>query len=132
VLTQLRLNISYHISYHIISYHIYHIIYNITSYRIILYHIMSCHVMSFRFISSCHVMSCHIIYHIIFCRNTTHKYIHMYNLLKYKRQHVSVPLEPTSGQFDSLGLRTLCVCVCVCVCAYHGIPICLQYHESQV
>jgi hypothetical protein len=42
----------------------------------------------------------------IFRRNTTDTYI----LLKYKRQHVSFPIEPSSGQFDSLGLRTLSVC----------------------
>jgi hypothetical protein len=62
-------------------------------------------------------------------QNTTNTY----NLLKYKRQHVSVPIEPSSGQFDSHRLRTLsvCVCVCVCVCAHHGIPICLQSHNSH-
>jgi hypothetical protein len=58
----------------------------------------------------------------IFCRNTTDTY----NFFNYKRQHVSVPTEPSSGQFDSLGLHTLSVC------AHHGIPICLQYHDSQV
>jgi hypothetical protein len=42
----------------------------------------------------------------IFRWNTTD----IYNLLKYKRQHVSVPIEPASGQFDSLGLRELSVC----------------------
>jgi hypothetical protein len=46
-----------------------------------------------------------------FRRNTTDTY----NLLKYKRQHVLVPTGQSSGQFDSLGLRTLSVCVCVCV-----------------
>jgi hypothetical protein len=40
-------------------------------------------------------------------QNTTNTY----NLLKYKRQHVSVLTEPSSGQFDSHRLRTLCVCV---------------------
>jgi hypothetical protein len=39
----------------------------------------------------------------IFCQNIADTY----NLLKYKRQHVLVPTEPSSGQFDSLGLRTL-------------------------
>jgi hypothetical protein len=45
----------------------------------------------------------------IFRQNTTGTY----SLLKYKRQHVSVLTEPSSGQFDSLGLCTLSVCVCV-------------------
>jgi hypothetical protein len=54
-------------------------------------------------------------------RNTTDTH----NLLKCKRQHVSVPIEPSSGRFDSLRLRTLSVC------AHRGIPICLQYHDSQ-
>ena len=54
VTAQLRLtNISYHISYNIISY-------LIISYHIS-YHIMSCHVMS------CHVTSYHILYHIMSC-----------------------------------------------------------------
>jgi hypothetical protein len=57
----------------------------------------------------------------IFNRNTTDTY----NLLKYKMQHVSVPTEPLSGQFNSLELRTLSVCVCVCVC------VCVQIMESQ-
>jgi hypothetical protein len=58
----------------------------------------------------------------ILCQNTANTY----NLLKYKRQHVSVPIELSSGQSDLLRLRTLSLCV------HHGIPICLQYHDSQV
>jgi len=53
VVTQLQLNISYHIIYHIIPYHI-------TSYRIVSYHIIyhvSYHIKSYHII--------HIIYHII-------------------------------------------------------------------
>jgi hypothetical protein len=44
---------------------------------------------------------------IIIRRNTTETY----SLLKYKRQHVSVAIEASSGQFGSLGLRILSVCV---------------------
>jgi hypothetical protein len=39
----------------------------------------------------------------MFRRNTTDTY----NLLKYKRQQVSFPVEPSSGQFDSLRFHTL-------------------------
>jgi hypothetical protein len=53
----------------------------------------------------------------IFHWNTTDTH----SLLKYKRQHVLVPIEPSSGLFGSLGLRTS-----------SGIPICLQYRDSQV
>jgi hypothetical protein len=57
----------------------------------------------------------------IFCQNTTDTY----SSLKYKRQHVLVPIEPSSGQSDSLGLHTLIVF------AHHVIPICSQYHDSK-
>jgi hypothetical protein len=48
-----------------------------------------------------------------FRQNTSNTYIS----LKYKGQHVSVPVEPSSGQFD---VRKLCT---LSVCAHHGIPI---------
>jgi hypothetical protein len=56
VATQLQLNISYHIIYHIISYHV---IPYIISYRIISYHIISYHIISY-------IISYHIIPYIIY------------------------------------------------------------------
>jgi hypothetical protein len=61
----------------------------------------------------------------IFRRNTTD----IYNLLKYEWQHVWVLIEPSSDQFDSLGLRTLCVHITGSQSVYNIMAA--KYENSQ-